>query len=170
MKAARERERNDGERREGQEKPNESDPSRSTQYPQQRLLSSSHSDLYCTKKEKTQYSQLFIEVEFIIQLLACRWARVRAAKHLCPSIQKQPSQYFLIKHFTSSRKSVCGCSARLKHDCIDASSCLDLELVLHCEFWCHAWLDDTVCPVLSCLLACILLSPLCATFIPLWTS
>lgn len=88
-----------------------------------RPLSPSDSDLYCAKKEKTQYSQLSIKVEFIIQLPAycCREREREQLNIFAIQFRNKPSQYFLIKLFASSSESFHGwsvwSSARFCYEC-----------------------------------------------------
>lgn len=128
--------------------------------PNKRLLSPSVAGLYWAREEKkTQYSQLSIKVEFIIQLPAYCW-RERAAKHLCHSAQKRPSQYFLIKLLASSRESLHGrsvlSSARFHCECRDTDSCL----VYLVKVWCGGWYRTTCQRESHWSLFCILLNPL----------
>lgn len=102
-KAGAERERDEGSEGKGKQNRTNLTHHVALDIPHYCQLSPSESDLYCAEKEKTQYSQLSIKVEFIIQLQEYCW-RAREGREISfiHSIQRQPSQYFLIKLFASS--------------------------------------------------------------------
>ena len=115
--------------------------------PNKRLLSPSVAGLNCAKEEKKTNS-IFSTLHqggVYYPITGILLERERAAKHLCHSAQKQPSQYFLIKLLASSRESLHGrsvlSSARFHCECRDTDSCL----VYLVEVWCGGWYQTSRC-------------------------